>query len=169
MLVTVFVLVIACSPTIVKAEDFRQVVFRVHDMFLQVDEVYQTQLLIQANAPHVIEINSSPTDPSITDIILLVDIDSEFDGKVMVHRGGVNHSSRSWQPLSSEYSLEIVNYGYLNLTVSMTIIQTGPPTQQDSLGLWSALPPVILLTVIPPAILALLLTLYGRRRSRESS
>ncbi|MFQ5883823.1 MAG: hypothetical protein ACE5IO_01835 [Thermoplasmata archaeon] len=163
VLVIVLVLMLALSPTVAVAEEYERIVFRVHNLPLPLDEVYRTQLLVQENAPHVIEIDSSPTDPSTSDIILMVDIDSESDQIVMVHRGGVNSSTENWQPFFSQYSLEITNNGHFNLTVNMTIIQTGPPATRNSFELWDVLAPVITLTVVPPVILALVLALYGRR------
>lgn len=143
------------------------VVIQKTNLTLQSGESYWTTFILEPYAPHIIESDIDPIDPSIAEPLIRIRIDSETRAKTILHRGDTRHSNSSFTPTIELHTLNITNMGYIQeISVNFTITQTGePPTNlfPPERVLSEILLPVGLMVAIPLGALYGMIMLYKKR------
>ncbi|MHA2135452.1 MAG: hypothetical protein ACW99J_16450 [Candidatus Thorarchaeota archaeon] len=162
--VVVLLLLTAMSlqPSVIALED-EVVVLRIINRHVFMNQTYRRPVVLMPYSPHSIESEIHPLFPTISDTILIVELDSEMNGGIgFLHDGADRHHNTTFTPSTTDYEIEVTNTGYVDeIVFNLTITQTGFPSTPEptfpveSLGLLVFLSSVAVLVLLVSGFLIL--------------
>jgi hypothetical protein len=120
------------QPSVIAQED-EVVVLRIVNRHLFLNQTYRRHVVLMPYAPHTIESEIHPLFPTISDTILIVELDSELNGGMgFLHDGADRHHNTTFTPFTTDYEIEVTNTGYVDeIVFNLTVIQIGFPTTPE--------------------------------------
>jgi hypothetical protein len=167
IIVVAIVLIIIIAPLDIAGQNNEQIIFRITNRMVSLNEIRNSSILLESYAPHSIASSISPVQTITTDPLITIRIESETDGVIIYHYSDMLHSTSSFTPRNSQYQVEIKNNGHVdNVLVNLTIIQTGPANttlnipENDIIIIVISL---LLISCVPIVLLTTTIILFKRR------